>query len=319
MLRDRLVWGVKDTTIQKKLLSETDLTLDKAIQLAQSAETAEKNVKEMGGETPKEPVHQIRGPPGHRKGSGTKRSVMETRDRENCSRCGKPGHQGKDCPFRDRVCHKCQCRGHLARVCRSSSNPKKGPRREKGRRHPVRHLEESEDSTSELEEFLGLVREVGGIHKLYQPPIKVPLRIDGVQVQMELDTGASVSIVSEDQYKQYWPGRSLDKSTIRLQTYSKEPLIVVGNLDVQVEYGSQKVTLPLVVVKDNGPMLFGRNWLRVIKLNWRDIHYVKAPDLQELLRKYSGVFQTGLGTFKGPEVSLKHPHDSARPDPCPMQ
>ena len=36
--------------------------------------------------------------------------------------------------------------------------------------------------------------------------------VDGVDVCMELDTGASVSIVSETQYKQLWPGRSLDTS-----------------------------------------------------------------------------------------------------------
>ncbi len=58
MLRDRLVWGVKDTYIQKKLLAERDLTLAKAIQIAQSAETADKNLREMGsGEPRKEGVN----------------------------------------------------------------------------------------------------------------------------------------------------------------------------------------------------------------------------------------------------------------------
>ncbi len=47
MLRDRLVWGVKDPSIQKKLLSEPDLTLVRAMQIAQSTETAEKNLREM--------------------------------------------------------------------------------------------------------------------------------------------------------------------------------------------------------------------------------------------------------------------------------
>ena len=42
----------------------------------------------------------------------------------------------------------------------------------------------------------------------------------------------------------------------------------------------------------------------MVKLNWSDIHYVQAPDLQGVLSKYSEVFQKGLGTFKGPEVSL---------------
>ena len=53
MLRDRLVWGVRDARIQKKLLSESDLTLAKVIQLAQSTETAEKNLQEMESGTPK--------------------------------------------------------------------------------------------------------------------------------------------------------------------------------------------------------------------------------------------------------------------------
>ena len=48
MLRDRLVWGVRDTAILKKLLGKADLTLEKAIQLAQSLERAEQNVREMG-------------------------------------------------------------------------------------------------------------------------------------------------------------------------------------------------------------------------------------------------------------------------------
>ena len=71
-----------------------------------------------------------------------------------------------------------------------------------------------------------------------------------------------------------------------------------------VEYEAQKVTLPLVVVQGTGPMLFGRNWLNTIKLNWAKIHYTHAPGLNDLLAKYSEVFEKGLGTFKGQEVSI---------------
>ena len=47
MLRDRLVCGICDNAIQKRLLSEHDLNFAKAVQLAQSMETAAKNVKEL--------------------------------------------------------------------------------------------------------------------------------------------------------------------------------------------------------------------------------------------------------------------------------
>ena len=85
--------------------------------------------------------------------------------------------------------------------------------------------------------------------------------------------------------------------------------------------GSQKVTLPLVVDKGNGPMLFGRNRLRVMKLNWSGIHYVQAPGLQDVLTKYPEVFLKGLGTFKGPKDwlwMLTHLQGSARLGFCPM-
>ena len=154
--------------------------------------------------------------------------------------------------LRDRlVCHR---RGHLQRMCRSAkagnSNPSKTPRRKVG----VKQVGESEDSESEADD-LWLVEEVGGIHKLYQPPIKVPVCVDGVNVCMELDTGASVSIVSEAQYKQWWPGRSLDSSPIKLQTYSKQLLRVLGSLSVMVDYEGQRATLvyPLWLWKGVGP------------------------------------------------------------------
>ena len=47
MLHDRLVCGIMDSTVQKHLLAEKNLTLDKAIGLTQSVEIAEKGAKDL--------------------------------------------------------------------------------------------------------------------------------------------------------------------------------------------------------------------------------------------------------------------------------
>ena len=70
-------------------------------------------------------------------------------------------------------------------------------------------------------------------------------------------------------------------------------------------YEQQKVTLSLVVVKGDGVALFGRNWLSVTKLNWSNVHSVSASSgLDDVLNKYSEVFEKELGTFKGPDVTI---------------
>ena len=57
-----------------------------------------------------------------------------------------------------------------------------------------------------------------------------------------------MSIMSEATYRSVWPGRRLDASKVKLQTYSTEPLPVVGGTKVHVCYDSQTTDLPLVVV-----------------------------------------------------------------------
>ena len=56
-LRNRLVCGLRQEFIQKSLLSETDLDLNKAIQLSMAMETAAKDAAEVDNN--QEPVHNI--------------------------------------------------------------------------------------------------------------------------------------------------------------------------------------------------------------------------------------------------------------------
>ena len=93
MIRDRLVSGINDDNIQKKLLSEPRLTYTRALEIAQGAKEAEKNLREMrtprrerdvaGVETTNkpEPVHRISGKQLRKPSSGC------------CYCCGVPGHR----------------------------------------------------------------------------------------------------------------------------------------------------------------------------------------------------------------------------------
>ena len=62
MLRDRLVCGIRDARIQRRLLAEPDLTFKKAFDLAQASETAEKNSKQLHQQPSPQAVHALSRP-----------------------------------------------------------------------------------------------------------------------------------------------------------------------------------------------------------------------------------------------------------------
>ena len=92
-------------------------------------------------------------------------------------------------------------------------------------------------------------------------PITVQLHINGIPLTMEVDTGAAVSIISEQAQKRFLPKKTLRRSSIRLRTYM-EIMPVLGEMTVEVAYQENTHSLTLYVVQGNGPTLLGRSWLQ---------------------------------------------------------
>ena len=85
---------------------------------------------------------------------------------------------------------------------------------------------------------------------------------------MEVDTGASMSLISESTYliMNLWKvPPKLQPTTIKLQTYSGQQLMILGALEVIVGYGEQRIIRSLLVVEGAGPSLLGRDWLEQIR------------------------------------------------------
>ena len=166
---------------------------------------------------------------------------------------------------------------------------------------------EMSDTSGDDDDPIKTVTEVSQVKegKDRSPPILVRVCVEGIDLDMEVDTGASVSLMGEDYYHKIFPGHSLNNSEVRLQTYLGEAIPVIGSVVVNVEYEGQHAELPLVVVKGSGPTLLGRNWLKAIMLNWQAIHYTVHTGLTNTLDQYREVFEDGLGTFQGFEAHLE--------------
>lgn len=302
-LRDRFVCGLKDESIQKRLLQEKNLTLEGATTLALAMETAQKDVAEIHNDNPSA-VHKI-----------STRTTQPQNVRKNthylpCQSCGKTNHKRSDCYLRDAVCNRCSKTGHIQKVCKSSSSDSgyTNTARKPPTNGPTKQVHELDEDNFALDMF-NLIGKT--------PKITVNLKIDDVNTQMELDTGSAVSVMTKHDYHSIFNKMpQLDKTVVRLKTYTNEVIHPLGQISVNVKLKDQNKTLPLLILEKGSNPILGRNWLSELQLDWHSIHHVsQKQNIDNLLTEFSDVFSDGIGTIKGLSGTL-HVKDGATPKFC---
>ena len=106
-IQDRLVCGLCNETIQKRLLAERNLTLATAIEIAQGMEAATKQTSELRAVVGQSQNHEIHSVP------------KSAKPKKKCYHCGRTGHLPSVCHFKDQKCRCCGKFGHIAKVCNS--------------------------------------------------------------------------------------------------------------------------------------------------------------------------------------------------------
>ena len=90
--------------------------------------------------------------------------------------------------------------------------------------------------------------------------------------------------------------------------FQEEALTTLGSLNAHVEYQAQSQSLPLLVVLEHGPSLFGRNWLPKIKLDWTSIYSLQESlSVTKLLERHATLFSDKLGALQGTTAQLLKP------------
>ncbi|XP_064102283.1 uncharacterized protein K02A2.6-like [Macrobrachium nipponense] len=271
---------------------------------------ADENVTKIQGQT--QEVKKVVGP---------KASLLE------CYRCGKTNHKADVCFHKDTECNGCHKKGHLRRMCRMENHTTANRNWKYGRqgrkRSTVNMAEEktsgSEEETTEcklqdelMHTLKYCVKKMKARHNKV-PEIIVKVKLNGIPIDMELDTGASVSLISEEFYAKHLKNTVLQSSDIVLKTMTGEKIEVVGICYVTMEvHGHRVEEVPLYVVQGNGPALFGRDWLHFAKFDWKKLAVnhlhsgiLKTSKLEELLRKYGDVFDGELGTAKNIKAHIR--------------
>ena len=181
-LRDQLVCGLRSEAIQKRLLTEAELDLKKALEISQAMEAATKQTMELQGGTPVDSANYVR--------SGTHKATAR-QTKKPCYRCGGK-HSPNDCRFKDQQCNKCNKTGHIAKMCHSSNNTRVTKKVQYvDNATPVDTHNSSDDDICLLN-----INSMSTDHKIIIHPL-----LNGKQVPMEVDTGATKTVMSVNTWR----------------------------------------------------------------------------------------------------------------------
>ena len=295
VLRDCLVRGVQSPSLRRKILSESGLTLDKAVLTCQAAETADIHHAEMERMT-------------------TCRRVQHSRNTDNlpspdppCGYCGKGPHPRAACPARHVTCSKCGKFGHYAKVCRSKAD------------FPAPLLPRR------------VATLIAATKKAHAPTVKVQVVTQSgrsVTVEAIPDTGADVSAAGPEILA------LLGESTLNLMSSSETPqsadgseMTVLGSMPVTVSLGDQSTKTQIFVIKNLQGVLLSWEATRDLAIVPRDypkqIHRIdgqakeatstkQRSTREQLIAEFPRVFDGVLRVMPG-ELFQIHLQDDARP------
>lgn len=309
-LCEKLVTGLDDINIQRKLLLEKDITFSRACEIVTTVSQTNENSKYLS-ETSTSSASDIHFT------SHRDRKPVQTKC-QDCYRCGGQ-HHSQSCRFKEATCYACNKIGHISKVCRSklkqphhfqqknksSSSLSQHQPRSKPRQFKNHLLLEDTDPQSvsmldlcckhPTEEF-----DLFTLGPISDTPIHVDLQLDGNNVNFQIDTGAALTVMTKHQYDSMFPyneGNTMQKTKKLLKTYTGQPVPIFGERMINVNYNNQTHLLPLLIVDGRGPPLLGRNWLKFIKLDWKNLfaNISSKRGLPQILDEFEKV-----GLFKPP-------------------
>ena len=334
MIRDRIVVGVKDSKLSQNMQLKEDLTLKKAIEMAQQKETVAEQQKtvrphdsgNVDAVVQREQQRKYRGKGGkyqqnaHGKGSGPPSYTGQEKKQFNkCMRCGREPHSRENCPAKDAVCNSCGTRGHYGWVClkkghvnevmaqqgsyQQGSYPQGSyPAPQGSQQHPnvygMPHMPVDAITAGYTLQpaFLGTIS--AGQEKYWS----VKLDLETNQIEFKIDTGADVTVIADADYR---PSMGpIVRSDRALLGPSKTALPVVGKVTCQLRTRELASEQEVYIIKNLEVPLLGRPAIKALEI----LKQLDSLSAKELKQQYGDRF-TGLGNLEGEyTIRLKSEH-----------
>lgn len=205
------------------------------------------------------------------------------------------------------VCFVCGHAGHIARYCdrRKQQNNGKSSNFNKDKSRNRSTVHNLQENSSFDFQYLNSLQSLY-INRLNSSALTTLVNINGKEVRMEIDTGASGTVIHIDHLKELFPELKLGDSSRNFKLLTGESVDVVGSAYVSVTHNKRKFDVEITVVNATTGVLplFGQDWLDLFYSGWRDfflafqeaekVHKIQEFDVNklknEICAKYKSVF-----------------------------
>lgn len=327
ILRAQLIRGLHDSDIRERLLQQPDqanISFEKLVEIAQSIELSKSETKEVyknvSNTAPVNKLHAAKSnsgghrnqfSSGRRQSRSTSRNTTPRRQQSKsrsrvdfkalgidncCLRCGYSNHIIKDCrQSSDKFkCKSCGRTGHVEKVCVGTLLKN---RNNKSVKNSVSYL--SHDSDDDIQEINNID---DGSAKII-----IPLKINGIECELECDSGSRKTVVSLDFFKRLNLSTKLLPSKLLFRDYQHNYFRPLGYAVVTVQYGDRTLSGELYVTDRSKSSVIGREWLKpleVIKINEiKSISNDQIPSTTQIEEEFKDVFSSDPGKVPNYVVS----------------
>ena len=189
MVHTQIIAGLRDSHLRRRLMANDNLTLDQVIKEVKSAEITKHQdqiLQNNSSAADISEVHDRKVPENKRRSPKPKHFGGSSKTKQkSCYRCGaQPGHPPQRCPAKDATCNACNKKGHYSKVCKSSK-----------RVHRV-----GEDSDEDDISVMTVNEVVNAIET--SEKWRTNLLIGNSEINFKIDTGADVTVIPEEVFRQ---------------------------------------------------------------------------------------------------------------------
>lgn len=298
MIRDRIVLGAADLSLQEQLLKKQDLDLNKAVDCCRAAELTKSQIKIVQERSSVSEMYSYKNQKSANKYSrdvkyedkqGSKNQRKPDNNKFPCYRC-RTEHGVRECPAFGQQCRKCGLMNHFAAACR---NP----------RRPIAALgvddkdeEEEEDIFVDLVQVLDIENNEG--NEWYKSIV-----VEGEPISFKLDTGSEVNIITKQIFnkiasKSVNVHDSIKKTKIVLEAYGGfkvKPMGIV-KLNCKVENLRAVQNFVIVDLKNVKPILGLKGCTSLNLIKKVNPLECKLDDKESFINNNKDIFD-GMGKF----------------------